>query len=86
MKSKCIVKRVPEIKGCYGERWFIIKNGTDEVHQFFNLISLWHTGVYSSKDEGFIKGYELPMGFTLNIEDPFISYIFNKLNIEVDGD
>lgn len=82
LERKCTVQKIPEVTGCYGERWFI-RNGDTKVHQFFETISLWPTSVYSSEDKDFIKGYELPIGLTLNINDPLIKFVFEKLKIEI---
>lgn len=78
----CTIQRIPAVDGCYGERWFI-RNGNAKVHQFFDIISLWPTSVYSSEDKDFIKGYELPVGCSLNIDDPLIKFVFEKLEIEI---
>ena len=84
MEEKCIVRKIPAIKGHYGERWYIIKNGTQEVEDFFNMISLWPSYICGATRAEDLSGYELPLGVTLNLEDSLIKHMFDKLGIEIE--
>lgn len=78
--EKIIVKRIPMIKGCYGER-LLVNTKYEDVNNFVKLISLWTNNSYQEEGNHRSVLYELPVGVSVKTNS-CLQLAFTRLGVD----
>ena len=78
--KKIIIKRIPMVKGCYGER-LLVDTKYEDVNNFVKLISLWANNSCQEEDNHCSILYELPVGVSVKT-DSCLQLAFTRLGVD----
>lgn len=76
------IRRIPAVKGVYGER-IVVNSKLSDIYAFFKLISVWSDNNWLEPDGTTTTMWELPIGISIT-NNELIKNAIKRANINVE--